>query len=202
MKSRKAFHHWILWRSKFKKRFQIPCATVGCSPKATWFGVFISRHFLDRLIVKISFNASQIHMQWHSTSLQKFNREVRRLTNRDWGVSMRCQIIRLSQYLRGWINYFGIDNRYNQCVELDHWIRRRLRIAYWRQWRFLRTKIGKLIALDVTIETCCCMWPHKQRNLVVVPRPQAFSKRYLTLIWKLKACSLYAKGGYHFTIQH
>jgi len=37
---------------------------------------------------------------------------------------MRYQIFRLIQYLRGWINYFGIGNCYNQCVKLDHWIRR------------------------------------------------------------------------------
>lgn len=85
--------------------------------------------------------------------MHSFKREVRRLTNRNWGVSMRYQIFRLSQYLRGWINYYGIANCYNQCVELDHWIRRRLRMAYWRQWRLLRTKIGKLLSLGVPIQT-------------------------------------------------
>ncbi len=29
----------------------------------------------------------------------------------------------ISQYLRGWINYFGIANCYQLCVDLDHWIR-------------------------------------------------------------------------------
>ena len=98
-----------------------------------------------------TFGAGRI--QWHPRSLHKFKCEVRRLTNRNWGVSMRYQIFRLSQYLRGWVNYFGIANCYNQCVELDHWIRRRLRMAYWRQWRLARTKIGKLIKLGVAIPT-------------------------------------------------
>ena len=92
-------------------------------------------------------------IQWHHSSLQNFKRKVRRLTNRNWGVSMRYQIFRLSQYLRGWINYFGIANCYNQCVELDHWIRRRLRMAYWRQWRLVRTRIGNLIKLGVGIQS-------------------------------------------------
>ncbi|WP_257790433.1 group II intron maturase-specific domain-containing protein [Granulosicoccus antarcticus] len=35
--------------------------------------------------------------------------------------------------------------------QLDHWIRRRLRMAYWRQWRLPRTKIGKLLKLGVQI---------------------------------------------------
>jgi RNA-directed DNA polymerase len=101
----------------------------------------------------LGFTFGSGRIQWHSTSLLKFKSEVRRLTNRNWGVSMRYQIFRLSQYLRGWINYFGIANSYNQCVELDHWIRRRLRMAYWRQWRLVRTKIGKLIKLGVAIPT-------------------------------------------------
>ena len=105
----------------------------------------------DSQFLGFTFGSGRI--QWHSSSLHNFKREVRRLTNRNWGVSMRYQIFRLSQYLRGWINYFGIANCYNQCVELDHWIRRRLRMAYWRQWRLVRTRIGKLIKLGVGIQT-------------------------------------------------
>ena len=43
--------------------------------------------------------------------------------------------------------------RHALCVELDHWIHRHLRMAYWRQWRLVRTKIGKLINMGVNIET-------------------------------------------------
>ena len=105
----------------------------------------------DSQFLGFTFGAGRI--QWHAKSLQRFKDKVRRLTNRNWGVSMRFQIFRLSQYLRGWINYFGIANCYNQCVELDHWIRRRLRMAYWRQWRLAYTKINKLIKLGVAIQT-------------------------------------------------
>jgi site-specific recombinase XerD len=48
------------------------------------------------------------------------SRPVRRLTNRNWGVSMHYQLFKISQYLRGWINYFGIANGYQRCVDLDH----------------------------------------------------------------------------------
>ncbi len=55
---------------------------------------------------------------------------MRRLTNRNWGVSMGYQLFKVSQYLRGWINCFGIANAYQTCVELDHWLRRRVRMCY------------------------------------------------------------------------
>lgn len=96
-----------------------------------------------------TFKASKIH--WHPKTLDKFKQQVLKLTNRNWGVSMRYQIHKLSLYLRGWINYYGIANAYQQCVELDHWIRRRIRMCYWRQWRRPRTKIANLIKRGVHI---------------------------------------------------
>ncbi len=97
-----------------------------------------------------TFKAGRI--QWHSKSLLKFKQKIRRLTNRNWGVSMKYQLFKTSQFIRGWINYFGIANCYQLCVELDHWIRRRVRMAYWRQWRKPRTKVRNLMRLGVRIQ--------------------------------------------------
>jgi RNA-directed DNA polymerase len=76
---------------------------------------------------------------------------VRRLTNRNWGVSMRYQFFKLIQYVRGWIKDFGIASDYQRCLELDHWIRRRVKMAYWRQWRKPRTKVNNLLKLGANI---------------------------------------------------
>ena len=43
--------------------------------------------------------------------------------------------------------YFGISEYYRPVPELDDWIRRRLRMCYWKQWRWVRTKIKHLLAL-------------------------------------------------------
>ena len=67
-------------------------------------------------------------------------------------VASQHQIHQLSRYLRGWINYFGIAHCYQLCCDLDHWIRRRVRMAYWRQWRKPRTKVRNLIKLGVPIQ--------------------------------------------------
>lgn len=96
-----------------------------------------------------TFRYGRVH--WHAKSEERFKHRVRELTNRNWGVSMRYQLYKLSQYLRGWINYFGIASGYQRCVELDHWIRRRVRMAYWRQWRKPRTKVQNLLRRGVSI---------------------------------------------------
>lgn len=100
----------------------------------------------------LGFTFQGTRIQWHPKTLQKFKQQVRRLTNRNWGVSMRYQLFKISQYLRGWINYFGIASGYQRCVELDHWIRRRVRMAYWRQWRKPRTKVRNLMRLGVHVK--------------------------------------------------
>ena len=100
----------------------------------------------------LGFTFQRGRIQWHPKTLHTFKQRVRKLTNRNWGVSMRYQLFKLSQYLRGWINYFGIANAYQLCVDLDHWIRRRVRMAYWRQWRKPRTKVRNLIKLGVQVQ--------------------------------------------------
>jgi RNA-directed DNA polymerase len=76
---------------------------------------------------------------------------VRTLTNRNWGIAMNKQIASLSRYLRGWGNYFLIANGYQLCVDLDQWLRRRIRMCYWRQWRKPRTKVNNLLKLGVPL---------------------------------------------------
>jgi len=60
---------------------------------------------------------------------------------------MKYRFDKLAQYLRGWLGYFGISQYYRPIPELDEWLRRRVRMCYWKQWRWCRTKVGNLIAL-------------------------------------------------------
>jgi len=89
-------------------------------------------------------------LQIHAKTLKIFKDKVRILTNRNWGIAMGKQIHKLNLYLRGWGNYFLIAKGYQLTIELDHWIRRRLRMCYWRQWRKPRTKVRSLIKLGVS----------------------------------------------------
>ncbi len=55
---------------------------------------------------------------------------VKELTGRSWGVSMEYRLAKLAEYLRGWMGYFGISEYYRPIPEMDHWLRRRLRMCY------------------------------------------------------------------------
>jgi len=74
-------------------------------------------------------------LRWSDRAFADFRHRVRRLTGRSWGVSMAYRLGQLARYLRGWMNYFGISDYYRPIPEIDAWIRRRLRMCYWKQWR-------------------------------------------------------------------
>jgi len=86
-------------------------------------------------------------IRWSDKAFKEFKRRVRRLTGRSWFVSMDYRMRKLSEYLRGWMNYFGISEYYRPIPIIDEWIRRRIRMCYWKQWRKTRTKVRELLKL-------------------------------------------------------
>lgn len=81
------------------------------------------------------------------SAFKDFKRRIRKLTGRSWFVTMDYRLQKLAQYLRGWMNYFGISEYYRPIPEIDRWLRRRVRMRYWKQWRRCRTKVRNLLNL-------------------------------------------------------
>lgn len=75
---------------------------------------------------------------------------VREITSLNRGVSFGRMIGELSRYLRGWMGYFGLASTKNVFSQLDGWIRRRVRMYLWKQWRLPRTRIRNLLRLGVS----------------------------------------------------
>lgn len=92
-------------------------------------------------------------LRWSERSYQDFRHRLRKLTGRSWGVSMAYRLKKLSEYVRGWMGYFGISDYYRPIPELDHWLRRRIRMCYWKQWRGVRNRIRHLLALGTRART-------------------------------------------------
>jgi len=86
-------------------------------------------------------------VRWSEDAFEDFKYRVRRLTNRSWGVSMQYRLHKLAQYVRGWMNYFGISEYYSPVPEIDGWLRRRIRMCYWKQWRRTGTRVRQLLKL-------------------------------------------------------
>jgi RNA-directed DNA polymerase len=96
-------------------------------------------------------------IRWSEESFRQFEHRIRELTARSWGVSLKYRIGKLSVYVRGWMNYFGISEYYRPVPEIDSRIRRRVRMCCIKPWRRGRTRIRKLMSMgvlpDVAIRT-------------------------------------------------
>ena len=84
--------------------------------------------------------------------LKAFKRRIKELTGRSRGISMKRRLTDLNRYVRGWIGYFGLARQFDDFADLDGWIRRRIRMCYWKQWRYPRTKVRNLVRLGVSLD--------------------------------------------------
>ena len=86
---------------------------------------------------------------WTDKAYCRFKERIKEITSRSWGISMSRRLEELRRYAVGWLNYFGISHTYRQVLELDQWLRRRVRLCYWKQWQRPRTRRRNLIALGI-----------------------------------------------------
>lgn len=77
--------------------------------------------------------------QWtarpHETSMQKFQRKLKKLCKRSWSISMTERITLLNYVIRGWINYFSIGAMKGKMEKIDEHLRTMLRKVIWKQWK-------------------------------------------------------------------
>ncbi|MDD9312458.1 group II intron reverse transcriptase/maturase [Cytobacillus firmus] len=83
-------------------------------------------------------------------SIKRLKAKIRELTSRSKPIPMEVRIEKLNQYLTGWCGYFALADTPSKFKEFDEWIRRRLRMIEWKQWKKPRTRVRKLKGLGVT----------------------------------------------------
>ena len=86
---------------------------------------------------------------WSERALHRFKERVREITRRNRGHSVRDVIDELRLYVLGWLNYYKLSATYTVVLELAEWLRRRVRLYYWKQWKQPRTRRRQLLALGV-----------------------------------------------------
>lgn len=82
-------------------------------------------------------------------SLQRLKDKVRVLTKRNRGRSFELVIDELNQTLRGWLNYFRLASTRSVWMNLDSWIRRKLRCYRLKQRKGCKAIVTWLMNLGV-----------------------------------------------------
>jgi RNA-directed DNA polymerase len=82
-------------------------------------------------------------------SRAKFKQTIRKLTNRNRGISMKERLEKLNAYLLGWSGYFRIAQTKSIFQGLDEWVRRRMRMCQLKQWKQCKTRLTNLMRLGI-----------------------------------------------------
>ena len=88
----------------------------------------------------------------HPKSIVKMKNKIRELTNRSNGWGNEYRALKLTQYIRGWVNYFGMADMKKLLQTTDEWLRHKIRAIYWKQWKKAKTKYKELKKLGVEKE--------------------------------------------------
>ena len=91
--------------------------------------------------------------QWtarpHETSIERFQRKLKKLCKRSWSISMTDRITMLNSVTRGWINYFAIGAMKGKMEKTDEHLRTMLRKVIWKQWKTPQKRAWGLRKLGV-----------------------------------------------------
>ncbi len=82
-------------------------------------------------------------------SKSKFKLRIKQITKRNRDRSIEQIIYELNEYTTGWVHYFKVTNNTWYFIEPDSWVRRKIRVYIWKQWKKIKTRYKNLVSLDI-----------------------------------------------------
>ena len=90
-----------------------------------------------------------VYIRVHAKSLKKAKQKLKELTSRSQGRNVRKVMENVKAFIRGWLGYFGIANMKTTMQEWDGWLRRRIRMYIWKQWKKPSARVRNLMKLGM-----------------------------------------------------
>lgn len=81
-----------------------------------------------------------IRFRVHAKSISKMKAKVKEITARNSGLGYDLLKLKLKQFITGWVNYFKLADMKKLLEGADQWLRRRLRMYIWKQWKKIKTR--------------------------------------------------------------
>ncbi|MCL6490132.1 MAG: group II intron reverse transcriptase/maturase [Alicyclobacillus mali] len=85
-------------------------------------------------------------------TVERFKERIRELTSRSRSMPIQERIRKVNAYILGWVAYYRLAAMKTHCTRFDEWIRRRVRMCIWKQWKRVRTRYRELRALGIAEE--------------------------------------------------
>lgn len=87
----------------------------------------------------------------HIKSVEKFKTKLCDILKRSRSVSLDERFLKLKQIIYGWVNYFRIaDMKTMLQLKIDPWIKRKMRVIIWKQWKKIRKRYTSLRKLGIS----------------------------------------------------
>ena len=86
----------------------------------------------------------------HIKSIEKFKAKLHDTLIRSKSISLDERLLKLKQVIYGWVNYFKIADMKRFLEKIDHWIRRKLRVIIWKQWKKIKKRYTCLRKLGIS----------------------------------------------------
>jgi len=109
-------------------------------------------------------SGGETRIRAHEKSLRRFKDKIRELTSRKLGKSIALIISDLKVYTTGWLGYYSIADLSYQIKSLNEWIRRRLRLIHWKQWKSITARFNNLVRLGIRKDRAR-RWVYTRRGL-------------------------------------
>lgn len=90
-----------------------------------------------------------IKMRVHEKSINKLKDKLKNLTGRSKIGNIKTTYEKIKQLIVGWVNYFKLADMKVVMSRIDKWLRRRIRMCYWKQWKKICTKFNNLKKLGI-----------------------------------------------------
>lgn len=90
-----------------------------------------------------------VYIRTHLQSLAKAKKKLKELMRRSQGRNVRKVLEEVKVYIRGWLNHFYVAEMKRILQSWNEWLRRRIRMSIWKQWKKPRTKVQNLRKLGI-----------------------------------------------------
>ena len=94
-------------------------------------------------------NRKGAYIRVHAKSKKKAKDKLRKLTSRSQGRSVKMICENVEKFMRGWLNYYRIAEMKHEMQNWNEWLRRRIRMYIWKQWKLPRTRVRNLMKLGM-----------------------------------------------------
>lgn len=94
-------------------------------------------------------NRNGTYIRVHAKSLKKAKQKLKRLTFRSQGRNVRAVMQKVKVYMQGWLGYYAIADMKNTIDDWNGWLRRRMRMYIWKQWKKPKTRVRNLQKLGI-----------------------------------------------------